>query len=166
MVGTIRLIIKAKQLPVHLRQTGLSVSSALLPCEHEFADFRSSNGSDSLTLPACEVSRYIIEHQSKSRKLKIARALHDLVCYVLIQNDVATTVAVVEEWLRRILALTGVPATRVSEDRYIERYGSDNFVVRFDVGRVREISGSTLAMPIVPAPRTTPHGKSSLPKVG
>lgn len=165
VVGTIRLIIKSERLPHQLRAAGLSASSSLLPCEREFADFRIVHLSNGRPLPACEVSRYIVEHPTKSRKLKIGRALHDLVGVLVLENDIPMTVAVVEDWLRRILLLSGVPVSKVSKSLFLERYGSENFVVSIDIDRMTEMSGRTQPMPIVPARRSRAQGSGLVPKV-
>ena len=61
------------------------------------------------------------------------------------------TVAVVEDWLEKKLAEASITSKRVSQTRYLEQYGSENFVIDFDIEKLiiqlRRGAGDTELIP-------------------
>lgn len=151
VVGATRVIVKATTLPSRLAGSGLAVSAELLPSELEFLEFLLPEPSNFGEILAVEISRYIAEHPVKSRKLRISGALNAAVTHLILANEIEVTVAVVEDWLTRVLAMSGVSTEQISESRYLEKYKSENYVVRIDIAGLGKKLGAPEAMVVVPA---------------
>ena len=153
IVGSMRLILSGVAAPPGLEDLGLEMSRDALPVEVEFADAIPAVIDLRESVVMCELSRYISRHESKSRKMMISRSLHQVAVATVVHNKIGSTYAVVEHWLDRILRMSRVPLTKLSDPRWLEKYGSENYAVEIHMYELAERLGSVMESVVLEIPR-------------
>lgn len=153
VVGSMRLILSGVAAPIGLENMGLEMSQDALPVEVDFPDSIPAVINLRETVVKCELSRYISRHESKSRKMMISAALHQAAVATVVENRIGPTYAIVENWLDRILRMSRVPLTKLSEPRWLEKYRSENYAVEIHMYELAMRIGSARQRVVLGVPR-------------